>query len=373
MDMVDLDRPGPWPGTNDDDQAVEVDWSAVEPTERRGDDLVSDSSREVADGGWERTIEDVLTVARRGFHTPPPDILDAQAWYLPVHYFGPESAIYIRERAVLDLAGTILGRLPERRRADRDAVFGGVRAGLAALYLHEAFHHKIESLAIRLEIVEAERRYIPYHDKVFSPLREAQSDDLVEEALACAEMHRRLKSESAYKRHIPGDVLQATLAMLPDWFRTLPAGYRTAGRYLTDSRFNPAMNRLTSQLQEARENPRRSVAQWNLAPRIETGLFNHKAITHIVIPVGAEPIVPWFGHGAVPLPVVSSKAAVEHLRRGGYEVVPGGKGSHIKLRRPGGPMQIVPANRKALSPGVIKTIADGLGVRPHDLFSHGHE
>lgn len=47
---------------------------------------------------------------------------------------------------------------------------------MSVLYLHEAFHHKIESLAIRYEIVERARRYIPYTEQVGIPLRRQGSD-----------------------------------------------------------------------------------------------------------------------------------------------------------------------------------------------------
>lgn len=59
------------------------------------------------------------------------------------------------------LAGAVLSRADPSRRDDPDAIYGAVRAGLAVLYLHEAFHHKAESFAIRLEIVEHDRRLRP--------------------------------------------------------------------------------------------------------------------------------------------------------------------------------------------------------------------
>ncbi|MCI4674338.1 hypothetical protein [Candidatus Mycolicibacterium alkanivorans] len=47
--------------------------------------------------------------------TATPDILDALAWYTPIHYFGLGSAIYIREATVFVVAAAILNRLPAPR------------------------------------------------------------------------------------------------------------------------------------------------------------------------------------------------------------------------------------------------------------------
>jgi hypothetical protein len=56
---------------------------------------------------------------------------------------------------------------------------------MSVLYLHEAFHHKVESLAIRYEIVERKRRYLPYHARVVIPLLRQGSPQVLDEALAC--------------------------------------------------------------------------------------------------------------------------------------------------------------------------------------------
>jgi len=56
-------------------------------------------------------------------------------------------------------------------------MLGAVRPSLAIWYLHEMFHHKIESFAIRLEIVERVPRYCHYRKVVYNPRRDQQSDD----------------------------------------------------------------------------------------------------------------------------------------------------------------------------------------------------
>ena len=289
MDLVDLESDGPWPGDPDDSDAYEPDWSQIHPAGLETDaplghsiepSSISDEARKRAGGG---------------FLIPPPDVLDALAWYTPIHRFGLGSAIYIRESAVFTVAAAIINRLPESERYEPVNVDGACRAGMSILYLHEAFHHKIESLAIRFEIVERTRRYLPYSSDVYIPLIKQKSDDVLEEALACAEMYRRFKNEKLYRRGVPKLVRDATIAMLPDWFRTLPPSYREAGRYLYDRTFDHAQRTLMSQVHEAAAAPKRQASEWNLAPHLCRGLFDCQRITHVLVPKGQQPILPWIG------------------------------------------------------------------------------
>src|SRR5258708_5207923 len=116
-------------------------------------------------------------------------------------------------------------------------MLGAVRPSLAIWYLHEMFHHKIESFAIRLEIVERVPRYCHYRKVVYNPRRDQQSDDLLEEALATAESCLRLE-EPTCRRAIPADVMERTCAWLVPWVPALPPGYRTAGGNLYDTGFS---------------------------------------------------------------------------------------------------------------------------------------
>jgi predicted RNA binding protein YcfA (HicA-like mRNA interferase family) len=90
------------------------------------------------------------------------------------------------------------------------------------------------------------------------------------------------------------------------------------------------------------------------------GLFNCKTATHVLVPVGTSPIIPWFNRSPRPLSV-STRSVIRTLCEAGYAVLPGGKGSHIKLKKPGHPTLHVPANREALSPGVLRSVAEALG------------
>jgi predicted RNA binding protein YcfA (HicA-like mRNA interferase family) len=362
LDVVDLDGEGPWPGEPDDADVYEPDWSQVHPKQSDATDLPMDMPSMAS-----AVFNEVRERARGGFKVPPPDVLDALAWYTPIHYFGTGAAIYIREAAVVTVAVSIMSALDPVEREKWPNVMGSMRAAMSALYLHEAFHHKIESLAIRFEVIERERRYLPYDDNVVIPLLRQRSDDVLEETLACAEMYRRFKDEPVYLKGVPYPVRGATLQMLPLWFETLPPSYNQAGKYLKDSKFDLALLGLMSQVQEATITPKRDAIEWDLAPHQIRGLFNCQAITHVLVPLGQEPILPWIGDVRA-LPSISTRKAVQLLQKQGWQIIAGrGNGSHIWLERNGGQPVNLPANRERLAPGRLKEIASALGVRVADL------
>lgn len=368
LDLVDLFADGPWPPEPHNVDVYEPDWTQVHPTQPDDRPTVATGMPIDTDESPWSVFDEVKQRAGEKF-MPPPDVIDVAAWYAPVHYFGLGMAIYIRESAVFDVAAAILSWLEPREPADEANIIGACRAAMSILYLHEAFHHKIESFTIRCEIVERARRYLPYSRNVYVPLRTTGSDDLLEEALASAEMYRRFKTERLYHRGIPGPVREATIKMLGEWiwFQRLPPSYRRAWHYLRDGPFADALNILMSQVQDATIAPKRGPHEWDLAPHMHRGLFNCQRITHILVPVGQKPLLPWIGH-APPLPSISSRQAVRGLEKEGWEIAAGrGKGSHIRLRKQGRKPLTIPANRESLSPGILGQLAHALGVRVADL------
>jgi hypothetical protein len=360
LGLLNLDDPGPWPGEPENESAWPVDWAGVEEPTGPEPTLVVDDVEYGIDRAWGAVRDELLSRAGRGRHVPPPDVLDALAWYLPIHNFGSGWGIYIRESAVLMLAGAVLSRVDPARRGEPDAIYGAVRAGLAILYLHEAFHHKAESFAIRLEIVEHTRRHQPYFRGVYAQLRAAGSDELLEGALACAEIMRCMHRETVYRNSIPDYINVRAQRTLWHWFPTLPPGYRTALDYVNDEPFEEARNLLSSQIHEGRQHPMRRHEEWHLMPDGYNTLLDCRPVTHILVPHGATPIIPWFGKSPVPLSM-STDSMVRLALGEGYAIVPGaGKGSHIKLHAEGRPMIILPANRKSLSLKVLSSVATAL-------------
>lgn len=302
---------------------------------------------------------------------PPPDgddpkprgTWDICAWYQPIHYFGDDWGIFIRSKCILQFAREIAAFLPP-------SLASGVSASLTrdlaqsafhVLFLHEHFHHKVESLAIRLFLVERMPRYVPYKDQVYRPSYLTISN--LEEALANADAFLRL-SEAPYSRLVSRDVRQATKDYLGWRFPLDPPGYSEAVRYLTRPAFRLGLEQLHSQVQEASLTPMRGPGDWRFS-FFHRSLFSVASNIWEVVPGGTSPILP----GASPYTSIGTDSLVKIAERHGYTMKAGGKGSHIRLDKPGSVPLTIPANRRDVSPGVLKTTLraiDGYKLRDID-------
>ncbi len=208
------------------------------------------------------------------------EVLDIWAWYAPIHFFEKRWGIYIRQEALLTLAGRIGGRLTRDRITDQATAWDLVRSALYTLYFHEAFHHYVESFAIRLELIEQESRYEPYHNAVYRQL--GGEGEPVEEALACAEMLRRQMKEPGLKT-LSVDVRRATSQMLKEWIPSLPNGYRNGVDLVEEVRFKEAQNRLSSQIQAGSGDSTENDLRWRLIRRgVYRGMCDCRSHTYLV-------------------------------------------------------------------------------------------
>lgn len=290
LDVVDFNRPGPWPGPpGDDDQICDVDLSQV------WSDRVAPSESldgpPVEEQGWEAVMDRVQRGRGRGPWTPPP-ILDALAWYVPVHYYGEGSAIYIREMALLEVVDGIASRVGPELLGRIDVVQAICSSAFSVLFLHEMFHHKTESFAIRAEVIERRPVYVPYREVVGRELASG-SDAVLEEAIACAQMLNRL-GETRYSRGVPSEVGLARKQLLRQWIPALGPSYRRGLQFVAQREQDRGLRDLYSHVHEATLTPRRDPIQWTATPNINRGLFDIQTMTHIVVPVGTEPLIPWF-------------------------------------------------------------------------------
>ena len=357
MDLLDLGEQGMWPGEPEGYDVCEIDWAAA--TGQLDGDNNSDFLDQESAARWSSVADELERRARQGQRFPSANVLDVLAWYQPIHFFGPEWGIYIKEDAVLCLAASIWSSLDSGRQYQPDAARGSVGAALIVLYLHEAFHHKVECFAIRLETVERSRRYLPYQREVYGPLR--LTTDHLEEGLACAQMITRL-NEPTYRRWLPDDVHGATLEMLHKWIPTLPHGYDQGIMFSASGAYERARNRLSSQVHEAEIHPIRNDSEWSLMPNAFRGFFNWRTVANVLVPRGSRPLVSWFDQPSSRLSV-STRKLVKMVRSEGYKLVPGGKGSHRKYKASGRPMVIIPEGRESLSVRVLKTTAEALGYQ----------
>jgi len=124
-------------------------------------------------------------------HMPPPESL---AFYLPYHYYHPDWwGIYLIYEGVIWLAGEILrhtGSKINKRQA--------FEAARLFLYYHEAFHHKTECFATRLELTHRQPFYKTGFEQYFQ--KTLGTDDCMEEGLAngsgLIDSHKKLKNKA---------------------------------------------------------------------------------------------------------------------------------------------------------------------------------
>jgi predicted RNA binding protein YcfA (HicA-like mRNA interferase family) len=363
----------PWRTVTPNEDVFLIDWKRLFPSERPGDtgqndwDVFGDEwqfGEEVAQDNdtaeFVSRIRDALE-GQRPSDNEGPGIAerlgwDACAWYQPIHFFGHDWGIFVRRDCIRENALLVARFLPKGTPFSTPLLKALIRAGFAALFLHEQFHHKIESLGIRLHVVERSCRYLPYQKSVYRPTYGTK--DNLEEALANADAFLRTKT-SPYSTWMGKTVVAALQAYLEWRYPFDPPGYREAPRYLTNGRLNRAVDVLHGQVQEARLKPTRPSQEWEVATRLHQSLF--KVTDHLweVVPRGyPRPILP----GAAPYPSISTRQLVKLAEKHGWTVKDGaGKGSHVRMECPGSPSLTIPGDRRDVSPGVVKTALRAFG------------
>jgi hypothetical protein len=200
-----------------------------------------------------------------------------------MHFFGHDWGIFIRRDCIRENSILVARFLPKGTPFTPTLLKALMRAGFAALFLHEQFHHKIESLGIRLHVVERSSRYGPYQKVVYRPTY--GTDDNLEEALANADAYLRTQT-SPYSVWMGKTVVSALQAYLRWRYPFDPPGYRKAVKYLTNGKLNRAVDLLHGQVQEALKKPVRPSEEWEVATRLHQSLF--KVTDHLweVVPRG---------------------------------------------------------------------------------------
>jgi predicted RNA binding protein YcfA (HicA-like mRNA interferase family) len=229
-----------------------------------------------------------------------------------------------------------------------------VRSGFFVLFLHEQFHHRVESMGIRYLVVEGAGRYRPYKSGVYRPA--LNTNDNLEEALANANAFRRL-SDPPYSKCVSQVVRDATRNFLRWRFPFDPPGYDQAPKYLSKAAFEKGTSLLHAQVQEANLRPARSLTDFEVAG-FDQSLFSINSRIWQVVRRGQASVLP----GSSPYKSIGTREMEQLAKARGYQPKPGaGKGSHIRMERPGAPSITIPSNRKDLSPGVIKSCLAALG------------
>ncbi len=316
---------------------------------------------------WQGELEEIMgganqvfPIAREPRRPEPPE--PHCAWYCPIHFFGHGWGIYIRESCILSHALDIATFVDWRsfRAPHRDIARHLLRSAFYVFFLHEQFHHKVESLGFRLLVSTGADRYRPYKAKVYR--RTFLTPDCLEESLANAESYRRLV-EPRYVQRVDPNIRNGLRRYLKWSIPSQPPGYREGVNFLSEPLYRNGLYSLQSQMLDGMFPPMTPPGHWSVAPNMITALADIADDIYIVLPKGARPI--FRPTNVDPGATVSSRELEGALTRHyGYQPVPGGKGSHVKLAKPGSPTIILPGNRSTLSPGVVKHALDAIGGYP---------
>lgn len=282
------------------------------------------------------------------------------AWYCPVHYFGADWGIYIREDCTIRQAFEIARHLRYggRWRGSRWKIAEDlIRASFYAFYLHEQFHHKVESFAFRLLVSTRRDCYRPYQSSVYVP--KFRTFDCIEESLANADSVRRL-NEPRYKDRLSPAVRQALKTYLYHSIPKQPYSYGLGLKFVPDPQHEAGLWELQSQVLTATCPAKFPSHQWLVAKHMIRSAMDIDRRIYAIVPRGFRPVLPW-GH-IKPAPTTSSRELVQaSCKHYGFEEVDGGKGSHIKMKHPDGRTLIIPGNRKSLRPGTLSNTLETLG------------
>ena len=343
----------PWqPPDEAEEYAIyELDWDRL----FRGDDsdelfdvgqFANDIEPWVGRGVEDLNVEDAPAIESRHHFC---------AWYQPIHFFGYDFGIFIRQECIVKWARWIAPFVGRHRLSWHTLCRQLIRAATVHLFLHEQYHHKIESLGLRLHVAHGASCYLPYKKNIYR--RYMWTDDQLEEALANAEGHSRL-DEKAYKRGISAPVRNALREYLEWSFPHCAPGYRLAPTYLDRSSFMAGEDVLQERVRTATLT--NSPGYWPCAPQMTRSLLNVRQQVKILVPPRRRPIVPVT---AAPVSTGSTRAIVKLCESRGCTKKKGGKGSHLKMTSPNGDLITIPGGRKNLSPDVARNIAKAIGFR----------
>ena len=272
----------PWPTVSPEERRNRVNYNEIFPTrnperDTPGSDTPGDE--------WQPTFPDWITsevensIGRGQQSTDEPygspnwpglGEWDLCAWYQPMHFFGEKWGIFIRKEFVFKTMIRIASFLPPDTGSDYRLFKALYRASFAIYFLHEQFHHKMESLGIRLHVVERRSVYLPYKNMVYR--KTLGTDENLEEALANADSFIRLRT-NPYRGLIGRKVLLATKQYLFLRFKYASPGYCMAVNYLENYDFQRGVHHLQAQFHEATVIPVRDTEEWAFATRLMQSLF----------------------------------------------------------------------------------------------------
>jgi predicted RNA binding protein YcfA (HicA-like mRNA interferase family) len=277
------------------------------------------------------------------------------AWYAPITFYRQGFGIFIRQDCILDLAHDmapfVLGGGHTISRLDYLTLR---RLAFYTYFLHEQFHHKTESFAIRLAVAENRPVYERYHYVAYRPAKRSSPGLLIEEALAGADAYRRI-TEDRYKRSV-GHTFRGFRRYLDLALPTMPAGYNLAPAYLANTQWDDGEAHLQACVQQATYHPI-APQPWHIATHMTRALFPIESKIWVVVRAGSRPVVPTFA----PAATESTRRIRALLKALGYTKSKR-SGPHEIWEKPGAKQIQVPRH-STLTDGVLNSIASSLGIR----------
>ena len=241
-----------------------------------------------------------------------------------------------------------------------------MRAAFCILYLHEFYHHIVESFGIRLQTVQGRGSYGRYKENVYQRLK--GNSNQLEEALANAYSYRRLRIKT-YSKCLLTCIVKATELYMKKSFPASPPGYDQALKYLKSVDFKNGEHELQSRIQEGTLNHNLDSQRWYNSPHMMKGFFNCRSNIYEVVPSTRRGVLPPVGNNGIPLfyKVISKRDIIKVCNKMGWLLIPGaGKGGHTKLKKPGCGQIIVP-HGKELKIGTQKSILKILNINEGQL------
>jgi len=136
-----------------------------------------------------------------------------------------------------------------------------------------------------------------------------------------------------------------------------------ASNFLSLNSFGSGLNVLQSQILEATLHPVMDPSDWMASPQMLRSLYNFKSNIYTVVRKGKKSVIP---KNVFPL-TCSTRELVKIFENKGYAVVPGGKGSHVKLKNAKGETMVLPGNRRDIPKGLLSAVLKTIGMSIYDL------
>lgn len=178
---------------------------------------------------FHRWLEETGRVVKYWPNTPNLVVPDAWGFHLPFHVSRDYHGIYLIEEGCQQAAKIIA--------ALDNGMFAGLYQQIAKIftYYHEAFHHKVEMFATRLELIVREKCFLGPVTSIYQEGR--GTVDWQEEVLA--NIHAYFKTVEYVTKSVKGKKAKNQLCdLLVGFIRMMPTGYKEAAGHIIKANYN---------------------------------------------------------------------------------------------------------------------------------------